>query len=91
MRPVYMISGGITKFTKAEPRKSFRKMAKEAFDYAMNDCPRLTKDMIEGSVVPGGAGAGCGARFTATRARELTSPSALWRAPARRSRRRRER
>ena len=39
MRPVYMISGGITKFSKAEPRKSFRVMVKEAFDYAMRDAP----------------------------------------------------
>ena len=51
MRPVYMISGGITKFTKGEPRKSFRKMVKEAFDYALRDCPKLTLDRIDGSVV----------------------------------------
>ena len=51
MRPVYMISGGITKFTKAEPRKSFRVMAKEAFDYAMRDCPKLTRERIDGTVV----------------------------------------
>ncbi len=51
MRPVYMISGGITKFTKAEPRKSFRVMVKEAFDYAMRDCPKLTKDRIDATVV----------------------------------------
>jgi acetyl-CoA C-acetyltransferase len=51
MRPVYMISGGITKFSKAEPRKSFRVMVKEAFDYAMRDCPKLTRDRIDGTVV----------------------------------------
>lgn len=51
MRPVYMISGGITKFTKAEPRKSFRLMVKESFDYAMHNVPRLRHDMIDGSVV----------------------------------------
>ncbi len=51
MRPVYMISGGLTKFAKAEPRKSFRVMVKEAFDYAMRDCPKLRRDHIDGTVV----------------------------------------
>ena len=37
MRPVYMISGGITKFAKAHPSKDFRLMVKEAFDYALAD------------------------------------------------------
>ena len=50
MRPVYMISGGITKFAKAHPDKDFRLMVKEAFDYAMNDVPGLTRDLIDGSV-----------------------------------------
>lgn len=50
MRPVYMVSGGITKFAKAHPDKDFRYMVKEAFDYAMNDTPNLTRDMIDGSV-----------------------------------------
>ena len=39
MRPVYMVSGGITKFRKASPDKDFRYMVKEAFDYAPNDVP----------------------------------------------------
>jgi acetyl-CoA C-acetyltransferase len=51
MRPVYMISGGITKFTKADPHSSFRKMVKEAFDYALRDCPKLPRERIDGSVV----------------------------------------
>jgi acetyl-CoA C-acetyltransferase len=50
MRPVYMISGGITKFAKAHPGKDFRMMVKEAFDYAMADLPALTRDEIDGSV-----------------------------------------
>lgn len=50
MRPVYMISGGITKFAKAHPEKDFRLMVKESFDYALNDVPRLYRDMIDGSV-----------------------------------------
>ena len=33
MRPVYVISGGITKFAKANPTKDFRLMVKEALDY----------------------------------------------------------
>ncbi len=50
MRPVYMISGGITKFKKAHPDKDFRLMVKEAFDYAMTDASHLKADMIDGSV-----------------------------------------
>jgi acetyl-CoA acetyltransferase len=50
MRPVYIISGGITKFAKAHSEKDFRLMVKEAFDYAMRDVPGLTKDMIDGSI-----------------------------------------
>ena len=50
MRPVYMITGGITRFAKAHPEKDFRLMVKEAFDYALNDLPGLTRDMIDGTV-----------------------------------------
>ncbi len=50
MRPVYMISGGITKFAKAHPDKDFRLMVKEAFDYALADVPGLTREGIDGSV-----------------------------------------
>ncbi|MCM2357039.1 MAG: thiolase domain-containing protein [Geobacteraceae bacterium] len=50
MRPVYMISGGITKFAKAHPDKDFRLMVKEAFDYAMADLPSLSREEIDGSV-----------------------------------------
>ena len=50
MRSVYMISGGITKFSKANPRQSFRLMVKESFDYAMRDVPKLRRDIIDGSV-----------------------------------------
>ncbi len=50
MRPVYMISGGITKFSKANPYSSFRQMVKQSFDYAMNEVPKLGLDMIGGSV-----------------------------------------
>ena len=50
MRPVYMITGGITKFAKAHPEKDFRLMVREAFDYALADLPGLTRDSIDGSV-----------------------------------------
>lgn len=50
MRPVYMVSGGITKFRKASVDKDFRYMVKEAFDYAMRDVPNLTREQIDGSV-----------------------------------------
>ncbi len=50
MRPVYMITGGITKFAKAHPDKDFRLMVKEAFDYSLADLPALTRADIDGSV-----------------------------------------
>ncbi len=50
MRPVYFISGGITKFKKASPDKDFRYMVKEAFDYAMDDVPELNRDQIDGTL-----------------------------------------
>jgi acetyl-CoA C-acetyltransferase len=50
MRPVYMITGGITKFAKAHPEKDFRLMVKEAFDYALADLPGLTRADIDGTV-----------------------------------------
>ena len=50
MRPVYMVSGGITKFKKAYPDKDFRLLVKDAFDYSLADIPDLTLGMIDGSV-----------------------------------------
>ncbi len=50
MRPVYIISGGITKFAKAHQDKDFRLMVKEAYDYALRDVPRFSKDLIDGAV-----------------------------------------
>ena len=52
MRPVYMLSGGITKFAKAHPDKDFRLMVKEALDAALGDLGgRLTVADIDGSVI----------------------------------------
>ncbi len=45
-----MVSGGITKFRKANPEQDFRLMCKVAYDYAMQDVPNLTPDMIDGTV-----------------------------------------
>lgn len=50
MRPVYMVSGGISKFAKARPDRTFQAIVKESFDYAMKDAPDLTLDMIDASV-----------------------------------------
>ncbi len=48
-RNVYMVSGGVTKFTKSAPDMDFRLRVKKAFDYAMNDAGINLKD-IDGSV-----------------------------------------
>ena len=41
MRPVYAISGGVSKFAKARPDKTFQAIIKEAYDYAIADSMRL--------------------------------------------------
>ncbi|MBI4971872.1 MAG: thiolase domain-containing protein [Candidatus Omnitrophica bacterium] len=50
MRPVYMISGGVSKFAKSRNRLTFQAMVKEAFSYAMRDCPKLQLEHIDGSI-----------------------------------------
>lgn len=50
MRSVYMITGGITKFKKANTEMDFRVMVKEAYDLALKDLPKLKPGMIDGSV-----------------------------------------
>jgi len=37
MRPVYAVSGGVSKFTKARPDKVFPGLVKEAYDYTLAD------------------------------------------------------
>lgn len=53
MRPVYAISGGVSKFAKARPDKTFQAIVKEAYDYAIQDIgldfPTFTR-LIDGSV-----------------------------------------
>lgn len=53
MRPVYAISGGVSKFAKARPDKNFQAIVMEAYDYAINDIgldfPTFTS-LVNGSV-----------------------------------------
>ncbi len=53
MRNVYAISGGVSKFAKARPDKTFQAVVKEAYDYAIEsiglDFRRFT-EMVDGSV-----------------------------------------
>ena len=53
MRPVYAVSGGVSKFAKARPDKTFQALVKEAYDYAINDIglefAQFT-ELVDGSV-----------------------------------------
>jgi acetyl-CoA C-acetyltransferase len=53
MRKVYVVSGGVSKFTKARPDKTFQAVIKEAYDYAIRDLgltfPQFT-ELVDGSV-----------------------------------------
>ncbi|MCJ7717244.1 MAG: hypothetical protein MUO54_12100 [Anaerolineales bacterium] len=53
MRPVYAISGGVSKFSKARPDKNFQAIIKEAYAYAIDDLgisfPVFTEN-VDGSV-----------------------------------------
>ena len=53
MRPVYAISGGVSKFAKARPDKNYQAIIKEAYDYAIEDLgishPVFTEN-VDGSV-----------------------------------------
>ena len=53
MRPVYAISGGVSKFAKSRPDKTYQAVVKEAYDYAIDDLqisfPDFTK-IVDGSV-----------------------------------------
>jgi acetyl-CoA C-acetyltransferase len=53
MRPVYAISGGVSKFTKARPDKTFQAVIKEAYDYAIQDIGldfKTFTEQVDGSV-----------------------------------------
>ena len=53
MRPVYAVSGGVSKFAKARPDKTFQAIIKEAYDYSIEDIeldfPTFTS-LVDGSV-----------------------------------------
>ena len=52
VRKVYMVSGGISKFTKSRKDKTFQAIVKEAYDYALSDLKLPRKQvhqMIDGS------------------------------------------
>ena len=53
MKPVYVVSGGVSKFTKARPDKTFPALVKEAYDYALADLglehPQFF-ELVDGSV-----------------------------------------
>jgi acetyl-CoA C-acetyltransferase len=53
MRPVYVVSGGVSKFTKARPDKTFQAVIKEAYDASLDDIgldfPTFTS-LVDGSV-----------------------------------------
>jgi acetyl-CoA C-acetyltransferase len=50
--PVYAISGGVSKFAKARPDKTFQAIVKEAYDYAIRHRPGLPPftELVDGSV-----------------------------------------
>ena len=53
MRDVYLVSGGVSKFAKARPDKTFQAIVKEAFDYAVGDLGIEYKkflELVDGSV-----------------------------------------
>ena len=53
MRSVYAVSGGVSKFTKARPDKTFQAVVKEAYDYALVDMElghRHFLEVVDGSV-----------------------------------------
>ncbi len=53
MRPVYIVSGGVSKFSKARPDVTFQRMVKEAYDYALRDIglePRKAFEIVDGTI-----------------------------------------
>ena len=56
MRPVYALTGGVSKFAKARPDKTFQAVIKEAYDYAIADIgldfPTFTR-LVDGSLFLG--------------------------------------
>ncbi|TKJ41508.1 acetyl-CoA acetyltransferase [candidate division LCP-89 bacterium B3_LCP] len=52
MRDVFVVSGGVSKFAKARPDRTFQPMVKEAYDYVLQDIGlefKQAAELIEGS------------------------------------------
>lgn len=53
MRPVYVLSGGVSRFAKARPDRTFQGLVKEAWDESIQDLglePRQAIELVDGSV-----------------------------------------
>ncbi len=53
MRPVYVVSGGVSKFAKSRPDKTFQAIVKEAYDYCLQDIHidfEAFNEIVDGSV-----------------------------------------
>ena len=53
MRPVYVIAGGISKFAKARPDKTFQAIVKESYELLLEDLgiePKKAYELIDGTV-----------------------------------------
>ncbi len=53
MRPVFAISGGVSKFAKTRPDKTYQAVIKEAYDYAIDDLELsfpAFNEVVDGSV-----------------------------------------
>jgi acetyl-CoA C-acetyltransferase len=53
MRKVYAVSGGVSKFAKTRPDKTFQAVVKEAYDYAVGDLGlefSQFNELVDGSV-----------------------------------------
>jgi acetyl-CoA C-acetyltransferase len=50
MQPVYAVAGGVSKFVKARPDKSFQAVVKEAYDDAIADLDLDFAAVVDGSV-----------------------------------------
>ena len=62
MRPVYAVSGGVSKFAKARPDKTYPALVKEAYDYAIADLALTHRQFLE--IVDGSVGSYFSDHFT---------------------------
>ncbi|MFQ5881552.1 MAG: thiolase domain-containing protein [Candidatus Methylomirabilales bacterium] len=53
MRPVYVVAGGVSRFTRTRPDLNFQGMVKEAYDYALQDVGlthRQAQGLVDGTI-----------------------------------------